>query len=94
MKLWRENVRIFKGVSLSRVYHFGSITTRKNKKILPNKGKKTFLLKWKFSVEFFTKHYLRRGSVFDGPLNAPIKNLSYFIDFFISIFKYLIAKIR
>lgn len=95
MKLWRENVRIFKGVSLSRVYHFGSITTRKNKKILPNKGKKTFLLKWKFSVEFFTKHYLKRGTVYNGPLlNRPIKNLSYFIDFFISKFKYLIAKIK
>tara|TARA_B110000027_G_scaffold92691_1_gene97952 strand:+ start:349 stop:1218 length:870 start_codon:yes stop_codon:yes gene_type:complete len=94
MKLWRENVRIFKGVSLSRVYHFGSITTRKNKKILPNKGKKTFLLKWKFSVEFFTKHYLRRGTVYNGPLNSPIRNLSYFIDFLISKFKYLIAKIK
>jgi glycosyltransferase involved in cell wall biosynthesis len=94
MKLWRENVRIFKGVSLSRVYHFGSITTRKNKKILPNKGKKTFLLKWKFSVEFFTKHYLRRGTVYNGPLNSPIRNLSYYIDFLISKFKYLIAKIK
>ena len=26
--------------------------------ISPNNGKKTFLLKWKLSVEFFTKHFL------------------------------------
>ena len=29
MKLWINNVRIFKGVGKSLVYHFGSITTRK-----------------------------------------------------------------
>ena len=93
MKLWKEGVRIFKGVSSSRVYHFGSITTRKNKKIIPNKGKKTFLLKWKITVEFFTKHYLKRGSIFDGPLNNPNKNFIYYYDFFIVQFKYFIAKL-
>ena len=29
MKLWNEGVRIFKGISKFKVYHFGSITTRK-----------------------------------------------------------------
>ena len=93
MKLWEKGVRIFKGVSSSRVYHFGSITTRKNKKIIPNKGKKTFLLKWKITVEFFTKHYLKRGSTFDGVLKNPEKNFYYFFDFIIAKFKYFIAKI-
>ena len=61
MKLWVKGNRIFKSVSNSRLYHFGSVTTRKNTNISPNNGKKTFLLKWKISVEFFTKkHFLRR----------------------------------
>ena len=94
MKLWSEGVRIFKGVSLSRVYHFGSLTTRKNNKIIPNKGKKTFLLKWKFTVEFFTKHYLRRGFVYDGPLNEPKKDVIFFKDLLISKIKYFIACIK
>ena len=93
MKLWAEGVRIFKGVSSSRVYHFGSITTRKNKKIIPNKGKKTFLLKWKITVEFFTKHYLKRGTTFNGALKNPNISLSYLFDFFIVKLKYLLAKI-
>ena len=92
MKLWKEGNRIFKSVSNSRVYHFGSVTTRKNISISPNNGKKTFLLKWKLSVEFFTKHFLRRGQLYNGPLAEPIKNLSYYLDYFISNAKYLIAK--
>ena len=32
MKLWREGVRIFKGLNDFKVYHFGSLTTRKKKK--------------------------------------------------------------
>lgn len=91
MKLWHENVRIFKGVSLSRVYHFGSLTTRKNKKIIPNKGKKTFLLKWKITVEFFTKHFLRRGTFYDGPLLEPKRNFSFYFDLLVTKIKYLIA---
>ena len=31
MKLWKKGVRIFKGLNNFRVYHFGSITTRKKK---------------------------------------------------------------
>ena len=31
MKLWKEGVRIFKGVNNCKVYHFGSIVTRKYK---------------------------------------------------------------
>jgi glycosyltransferase involved in cell wall biosynthesis len=92
MKLWLEGVRIFKGISKSRVYHFGSITTRKNEKIVKNDGKNTFLLKWKLTVEFFVKHYLRRGGQFDGPLKEPNKNINYFIDYIISKLKYFFVK--
>ena len=88
MKLWKEGVRIFKGVSKSRVYHFGSLTARKNTEIKPNNGKRTFLLKWKLSVEFFTKHYLRRGGTYDGPLKEPNKNISFYFDYIICKIKY------
>ena len=88
MKLWNNGVRIFKGVSLSRVYHFGSLTTRKNKDVTPNKGKITFLMKWKITVDFFTKHYLKRGEIYDGPLKNPTKNISFFIDLFSAKLKY------
>ena len=66
MKLWNEGVRIFKGVGKSKVYHFGSVVTRKkfkeDKNIITesgSKGGKIFLKKWGFSIKFFTKHYLR-----------------------------------
>jgi glycosyltransferase involved in cell wall biosynthesis len=88
MKLWTIGVRIFKGLTKSRVYHFGSITTRKNKDIVKNNGKKTFLIKWKNTVDFFTKHYLRRGSTYYGPLCDPQKTLVYYFDLFQSKTKY------
>tara|TARA_Y100001958_G_C21239557_1_gene566835 strand:+ start:2019 stop:2906 length:888 start_codon:yes stop_codon:yes gene_type:complete len=66
MKLWNIGVRIFKGLGKSKVYHFGSIVTRKkfkNDKSVTtesgSRGGKIFLKKWGFSIKFFTKHYLR-----------------------------------
>ncbi len=66
MKLWKIGVRIFKGIGRAKVYHFGSIVTRKkfkNDKSVKtesgSKGGKLFLKKWGFSIKFFTKHYLR-----------------------------------
>ena len=66
MKLWNAGVRIFKGVGKCKVYHFGSIVTRKkfknDKTIVTesgSKGGKIFLKKWGFSIKFFTKYYLR-----------------------------------
>ena len=66
LKLWNEGVRIFKGVGKCKVYHFGSIVTRKkfknDKSVTTDsgrKGAKTFLKKWGFSIKFFKKHYLR-----------------------------------
>ena len=90
MKLWQIGVRHFQGVNLSRVYHFGSLTTRKNKFIKANPGKKIFLKKWGITVEMFTRCYLRRGEKFDGPLiNYPKKNLLYFKELVISKIKIL-----
>ncbi len=91
MKMWMNGVRIFKGISKSRVYHFSSLTTRKNDKIVPNNGKKTFLLKWRITIDFFIKHYLKRGTEYQGPLNEPKKNLIYYFDLLQSKIKLLIT---
>ena len=45
MKLWKEGVRTFKCLSKFKVYHFGSVTTRK-RDIKKNNGTKKFLLKY------------------------------------------------
>ncbi len=90
MKLWKNNVRIFKGIGSSLAYHFGSITTRKKDKklftYLGNKGNKIFLKKWGFTINFFEKFYLRSGldnskklifRKYLGTLDEPKKNIYY-----------------
>lgn len=79
MKLWRVGVRIFKGVSRSRVYHFGSVSV---KRIVKNQGYYTFIGKWGMTSSTFSRYYLRRGEPWDGPLrllpiplSVRVKNL-------------------
>jgi len=93
MKLWNKGVRIFKGINNFRVYHFSSVTTRKNNEIQKNKGDITFIKKWGFSHKFFKKYYLRSRSVYDGPLQSPNKNLFYFFELFINKLKLVYLKI-
>jgi glycosyltransferase involved in cell wall biosynthesis len=93
MKLWCENIRIFKGLGSSSVYHFGSITTRKKGKnlftYLGNKANKIFIRKWGMSINFFEKNYLKSGhdknknmiiNKFEGSLESPNKDLFFFIN--------------
>ena len=103
MKLWQNGVRIFKGLSNFKVYHFGSISLRKKKNLSVNNGTKTFLKKWKITPTFFTKHYLRGGifsdnkiicKSYDGPINEPIKNFSYLKDLIKCKIKLLISYIQ
>ena len=68
MKLWHAGVRYYKGVSESRVYHFGSKSTARVKK---NDGNKQFLLKWNLSKSTFFDFYLRLGNVFSGYTQEP-----------------------
>jgi len=99
MKLWKEGVRIFKGVNNCKVYHFGSIVTRKYKNhptIITesgNKGGKIFLLKWGITIKFFKKFYLRSDQKYDGPLNKPVKNLNFFIKFMLCKLNYIYLKL-
>lgn len=90
MKLWNIGNRIYKGVSKSRVYHFGSIVTKKNN-IKRNSGNKKFILKWGFKTKFFIKHYMFSGNrmrtkdnVYKGPLPDINKNYIFFFEYFIN----------
>ena len=94
MKLWKNDIRIFKGLGKSLAYHFGSITTRKKDKslltYLGSRGNKIFLRKWGISINFFEKYYLRSGldnkkklifREYMGELKDPKKNFNYYIEY-------------
>jgi glycosyltransferase involved in cell wall biosynthesis len=83
MKLWKAGVRLFKGINDFKVYHFGSISTRKKNNLILNRGGKTFLKKWGITVGFFKKHYLKSGQRFHSVLKEPNKNLAYYCDLFL-----------
>ena len=99
MKLWNEGVRIFKGLSNCKVYHFGSIVTRAYKNhpsIISetgSKGGKIFLLKWGFSIKFFKKYFLRSDEKYKSELNEPKKNFKYLFNLFICKINFLYLKI-
>jgi len=93
MKLWKINIRIYKGLGKSLAYHFGSITTRKKDKslftYLGSRGNKIFLKKWRISINFFEKYYLNSGldknkklifNEYNGPLSKPLININYLFD--------------
>ena len=98
MKLWKSGIRIFKGINNCKVYHFGSIVTRKYKND-PNiktesgsKGGKIFLLKWGITINFFKKFYLRSDTKYFGELTEPLKNLQYYFKLFLCKLFYLYLK--
>ena len=99
MKLWEEGVRVFKGLNNCKVYHFGSIVTRKYKNhptIITesgSKGGKIFLLKWGITIKFFKKFYLRSDQKYDGPLNKPDNNLNFFIKLMLCKLNYMYLKL-
>jgi glycosyltransferase involved in cell wall biosynthesis len=84
MKLWMENVRIFKGINNFKVYHFGSIVTRKYKNhptIVTesgSRGAKIFLLKWGITINFFKKYIINSDTEYHGELKSPKKNINFF----------------
>jgi len=94
MKLWLENVRVFKCISKFKVYHFSSITTRKSN-IKLNNGTKQFLLKYGFNPRFFRKYYLRgdKLSPYINKLSDPKINTRMLFDFIMNKFKFFYYKI-
>ena len=98
MKLWKCGVRIFKGLNNCKVYHFGSIVTRKYKNHPTiktesgSRGGKIFLLKWGMSIKFFKKYFLLSDTKYYGPLKEPKKNLTFLINLFLNKLNYLYLK--
>lgn len=68
MKLWKAGIRLFKGVSASRVYHFGGRSTIR---MMRNRGYYTFISKWGISARTFTKEFLGSGETFSGARTEP-----------------------
>jgi len=95
-KLWLSGIRIFKGLNNFRVYHFGSVTTRKNESIKLNNGTKIFLLKHGFTPNYFRKYYLRNNklNIYNGPLNNPKLSLNMIYDLFLNKLKFIIHKFK
>ena len=99
MKLWVEGVRIFKGLNNCKVYHFGSIVTRRYKKHPTiktesgNKGSKIFLLKWGLSIKFFKRFYLNSDALYTGALSEPTKNIFYYYYLTLCKLNYLYLRI-
>ena len=98
MKLWKLGVRIFKGINNFKVYHFGSIVTRKYKgdtKIITesgSKGGKIFLLKWGITIKFFKKFIMKSDTKFKGELKDPTKNLNYCLNLIITKLNFIYVK--
>ena len=90
MKLWKNGVRIFKGINDFKVYHFGSIVSRKYSKDSKiktesgNLGSKIFLMKWGISINFFKKFILKSDTIYKEEL--PLK-VSYSIKYFMNLIK-------
>ena len=99
MKLWKEGVRVFKGLNDCKVYHFGSIVTRKYKNHPTiktesgSKGSKIFLLKWKISIKFFKKYYLNSDIKYVSPLGEPKKTMIFYIDLLVCKLNYFYLKL-
>ncbi len=72
-KLYMAGVRIFKGISASRAYHFEARSTGR---VVKNKGSRQFLAKWGITSSTFTKAILRRGEPYtQEPMPVNIKLL-------------------
>lgn len=107
MKLWKYGVRIFKGLQNCKVYHFGSIVTRKSKQNSTitesgSRGGKIFLIKWGYKISFFNKYYLRgciskNGLIhcnkFLEPLTDPKITVKYLFDLFLNKISYFYYRI-
>ena len=98
MKLWKENIRIFKGINDFKVYHFGSIVTRKYKNHPTIKtesgsmGAKIFLLKWGITINFFKKYIIHSDTKYLGELKKPKKSIIFFYKLMLCKLNYIYIK--
>lgn len=86
-KLWLAGVRLFKGISKSRVYHFEARTTRR---IAKNNGSAQFLLKYGITSATFMKYVLHRDELFPNEKRPVINSKKIKINLFRSKLKRLL----
>lgn len=79
MKLWQAGVRIFKGVAVSRVYHFLEVSTNKLKKEAVKQANLLFIRKWGISARMFNRYYLKMGLPYKGGLGVPDTNSAAYL---------------
>jgi len=95
MKLGEKGVRIFKGINDFKVYHFGSIVTRKYKNHPTiktesgSRGGKIFLLKWGISIKFFKRFFLQSDTPYNTQLQKPKVSLKYILHLILCKLNYL-----
>ena len=98
MKLWNEGVRIFKGINDFKVYHFGSIVTRKYKNHPTiktesgSRGNKIFLLKWGMTINFFKRFILKSDKLYEGELSKPKITIIYLLKYMLCKLNYFYIK--
>lgn len=83
MKMWAAGCRVFKGVAVSRVYHFISKSTGR---VVKNDGKKQFIRKWGIKQSSFHKYYLKRGELYQGGLPEPGFSIGFVVQKLIARF--------
>jgi len=98
MKLWKKGVRIFKGINDFKVYHFGSIVTRKYKNHPTittesgSRGGKIFLLKWGVTINFFKKFILNSDKIYKNELSEPKITFNFILKYFFCRLNYFYVK--
>jgi len=98
MKLWKQGVRIFKGINDFKVYHFGSIVTRKYKNHPTiktesgSRGAKIFLLKWGITINFFKKFILNSDTKYLSELKEPKININYILQLILCKLNFIYIK--
>jgi len=70
-KLWLCGIRLMKGLSASRVYHF---ETKSTLRIRKNMGQMQFLLKWGMTNSTFRKIFTYKGRDFNPKLIGTYRN--------------------
>lgn len=88
-KLYAIGMRQFIGLGSSQVYHFMSKSTHR---IIPNDGRKSFLLKWEQHLDDFVSSTLKRGMPYDGPIERK-PSISPRWKVALRIIKYLIKNL-
>jgi hypothetical protein len=89
---------MFKGINNFKVYHFGSMVTRKYKNHPTiktesgSRGAKIFLLKWGITINFFKRFILNSDTKYLSELKEPKKNINYILQLILCKLNFIYIK--